>query len=141
MDAHNVTSKLLEHLEHNPYQFIVVNYANGDMVGHTGDVEAATKAITVVDKCVGTIVERLLKLDAHVLITADHGNAEEMTYDDGSRKTSHTKNPVELIYVAHDSPGVKLLAEGSLQNVAPTVLELLGVPIPKEMTAESLIVG
>jgi len=140
MDAYNVTKELLRRLENNPYGFIVVNYANCDMVGHTGDMAAATKAVAVVDENVGVIVKRLLELDAQILITADHGNAEQMIdYDTGMVKTSHTLNKVDCIYVARDSVGKKMIPEGKLSDVAPTVLQLLGLPIPKEMTAETLM--
>ncbi len=142
MEAYGVTNELLKRLENNPYAFIVVNYANGDMVGHTGDFNAAVKAIEVVDECVGKIVKRLLELDARILITADHGNADEMIdRETGMTKTSHTLNPVELIYVAKDSPGTKLLPRGKLADIALTVLFLLGLKAPVEMTAENLICG
>jgi 2,3-bisphosphoglycerate-independent phosphoglycerate mutase len=141
MEAYNVTNEILSCLRNNPYQFIVVNFANGDMVGHTGDMAAATKAIGIVDQCVGKIVDRLLELDAHILITADHGNSEQMIdYQTGMTKTSHTLNPVELIYVAGDSRGKQLLDRGKLSDIAPTVLTLLGLDIPGEMTAQNLIV-
>jgi 2,3-bisphosphoglycerate-independent phosphoglycerate mutase len=91
---------------------------------------------------VGKLVRRLLAMDAHCLITADHGNAEQMIdYDTGMVKTSHTLNPVEFIYVAKDSPGRKLRPRGKLADIAPTVLELLGLRAPAEMTAESLILS
>lgn len=140
MDAYNVTEELLKRLESNPYAFIVVNYANGDMVGHTGEFDAAKKAIEVVDECVGKIVNRLLELNAHVLVTADHGNADQMV-DATTKmaKTSHTLSPVECIYVASDSLGKKLISRGKLSDIAPTVLKLLNLPIPKEMTADVLI--
>ena len=142
MEAYNVTEELLRRLADNPYAFIAVNYANGDMVGHTGDLAAATRAIEVVDECVGRVVTRLLELDAHVLITADHGNAEQMVdYETGVTKTSHTLNPVECIYVASDSPGQELLARGKLADIAPTVLYLLGLPLPAEMTADNLVLA
>jgi 2,3-bisphosphoglycerate-independent phosphoglycerate mutase len=142
MEAYNVTEELLSRLRNNPYGFIVVNYANGDMVGHTGDMNAAIKAIEIVDQCVGKLVDRLLELDAHILITADHGNSEQMIdYETSMTKTSHTLNPVELIYVAGDSPGKKLLDRGKLSDIAPTVLSLLGLDIPVEMTAQNLIIG
>ncbi len=142
MDAENVTKVLLERLCDNPYAFIVVNYANGDMVGHTGVLEAARQAIEVVDRCVGQLVERLLELDAHILITADHGNAEQMLdYTTGMVKTSHSLNEVEFIYLARDSMGVPLRPSGKLADIAPTVLALLGIAIPGEMTADNLILG
>lgn len=141
MDAYNVTEELLNRLKNNPYAFIAVNYANGDMVGHTGEFDAAKKAIEVVDECVGRVVERLLEIDAHVLITADHGNSEEMIdHITKTVKTSHSLSPVEFIYVAGDSPGRKLLPRGKLSDIAPTVLKLLGLEVPKEMTADVLIV-
>ena len=141
MDAYNVTEELLRRLENNPYQFIAVNFANCDMVGHTGNFEAAKKACEVVDECVGKVVDRILELDGQVLLTADHGNSEQMIdYDTGMVKTSHTKFPVECIYIAKDSPGKKLLSKGKLSDIAPTILYLMGLPIPKEMTAENLIV-
>jgi len=141
MDAIRVTEALLERLVDNPYDFIAVNYANGDMVGHTGDFNAARRAIEIVDECVGKVVERCLELDAHILITADHGNSEGMLdHETGMTKTSHTLNPVELIYVAGDSPGKKLLKHGKLSDIAPTVLRLLDLSAPEEMTADNLIV-
>ena len=142
MDAYNVTDELLRRLEDNPYSLIVVNFANGDMVGHTGVLDSAVKAIGIVDECVGRVVDRLLELDAKILITADHGNSEQMVdYRTGMVKTSHTLNEVECIYVAKDSPGTKLAPEGKLCDIAPTALALLGIDIPKEMTAKNLILS
>ncbi len=140
MDAYTVTEALLKRLEDNPYDFIAVNYANGDMVGHTGVMDAAVKAIQVVDECVGRIVKRLLALKGEILITSDHGNSEEMVDPKtGLIKTSHTLYPVDLIYVSQDGVGKKLRPRGKLSDVAPTVLYLLGLPVPKDMTAENLI--
>ena len=141
MDAFTVTEELLKRLENNPYAFIVVNLANCDMVGHTGDMVAATRAVEVVDECVGKLVKRLLELDAKILITADHGNAEQMIdYDTGMVKTSHTLNLVECIYVAKEAPGQKLVNEGILSDIAPTVLALMGLQAPAEMTSHSIFV-
>jgi 2,3-bisphosphoglycerate-independent phosphoglycerate mutase len=140
MEAYHVTDELLKRLADNPYHFIAVNFANGDMVGHTGDMDAAVRAIEIVDECTGRIVNRLLELDAQILITADHGNAEQMIEGQtGMIKTSHSLNPVELIYVAGDSPGKRLVKRGKLSDIAPTVLYLLGLNIPEEMTAKNLI--
>jgi len=140
MEAYGVTEEVLKRLQDNSYQFIVINYANGDMVGHTGDFDAARRAIEIVDENVGKVVKRLLELDAHIFITADHGNSEQMVdYETGMVKTSHTTFPVELIYVANDSPGKKLLGRGKLSDIAPTALKLLGVEIPQEMTADVLL--
>ncbi|RPJ81228.1 MAG: 2,3-bisphosphoglycerate-independent phosphoglycerate mutase, partial [Acidobacteria bacterium] len=140
MDAYNVTDEIVRRLADNPYQFIVVNFANGDMVGHTGDPQAARKAIEVVDECVGRVVGRLLELEAHVLITADHGNSEQMVdYQTGMVKTSHTLFPVECILVGADTPRMTLRPCGKLADLAPTVLHLLGLPVPDQMTADNLI--
>ena len=140
MDAFAVTEEILKRLEDNPYDFIAVNYANGDMVGHTGVMDAAVKAIEVVDECVGRIVKRLLEVKAEILITSDHGNSEQMVdYETGLPKTSHTLFPVDLIYVSPNAAGKELRPRGKLSDVAPTVLHLLGLPVPKEMTAENLI--
>ena len=140
MDAYNVTDELLRRLEDNPYSLIVVNFANGNMVGHTGVLDSAVKAIEIVDECVGKVVDRLLELDAEILITADHGNSEQMVdYKTGMTKTSHTLNEVECIYVAKDAPGTTLAPEGKLCDIAPTALALLGLDIPAEMTAKNLI--
>ena len=110
MDAYNVTEELLSRLQNNPYAFVAVNYANCDMVGHTGDPDAARQAVEVVDECIGKLLPRLFELDAHILITADHGNAEQMKdYATGMVKTSHTLNEVECLYVAKDAPGVTLV--------------------------------
>ncbi len=142
MEAYKVTEEIIARLKDDTYGFIVINFANGDMVGHTGDFNAAKKAIEVVDECVGKVVTRLLELDAQILITADHGNSEQMVdYETGMVKTSHTTFPVECIYVAKDSPGRKLVNKGILADIAPTVLGLLGLEAPKEMTARSIITG
>ena len=142
MDAYNVTDELLRRLEDNPYSLIVVNFANGDMVGHTGVLDSAVKAIEIVDECVGKVVDRLLELDAEILITADHGNSEQMVdYKTGMTKTSHTLNEVECIYVAKDAPGTTLAPDGKLCDIAPTALALLGLDIPAEMTAKNLVVS
>ncbi|MBN1413259.1 MAG: 2,3-bisphosphoglycerate-independent phosphoglycerate mutase [Spirochaetales bacterium] len=140
MEAYKVTDAILKELSENEYEFIVINYANGDMVGHTGVFEAAKKAIEVVDECLGKIVPRLLELDAHIFITADHGNSEQMiNYETGMVKTSHTTFPVDCIYVAKDSPGREMTERGKLADLAPTALKLMGLDIPVEMTGEILI--
>ncbi len=149
MEAYNVTEKLFELIggvgeraEKNPYGMIVINYANCDMVGHTGDSAAATKAVEVTDECIGKILPRLMELDAHVLIYADHGNAEQMVdYKTGLTKTSHTLNLVDCFYVAKDAAGVRLTPLAKLSAIAPTALQLLGLPVPPEMTTPSLLAG
>jgi 2,3-bisphosphoglycerate-independent phosphoglycerate mutase len=140
MEAYNVTDAILKRLENNPYGLVVVNYANGDMVGHTGDFDAAKRAVEIVDECIGKLLPRLMELDAQVLITADHGNSEQMKdYVTGMVKTSHTLFDVECIYVAKDAPGTEMIPRGKLCDIAPTILQLLGIAKPKEMTARSLI--
>jgi 2,3-bisphosphoglycerate-independent phosphoglycerate mutase len=142
MDAYTVTDELLKRLENNPYGFVAVNYANCDMVGHTGDPEAAKKAVEVTDECIGKLLPRLMELDAHVLIFADHGNAEQMVdYRSGLTKTSQTLNLVECFYVANDAAGVRLTPLAKLSAVAPTALQMLGIPVPAEMTTPSLLAG
>ena len=142
MDAYTVTDALLKRLENNPYGFIAVNFANCDMVGHTGDQAAATRAVEVTDECIGKLLPRLLELDAHVLIFADHDNAEQMVdYKSGLTKTSHTLNLVECFYVANDAAGVNLTPLAKLSAIAPTALQLLGLPVPSEMTTPSLLAG
>ncbi len=140
MEAEFVAAELLARIKDNPYKMIVVNFANGDMVGHTGDPKAAQKAVETVDKCIGKLIPKFLALKADVLITADHGNAEQMVdYETGMVKTSHTLFPVECIYVAKDSWNKKLVERGKLSDLAPTMLALMGLEIPKEMTAQVLL--
>ena len=145
MDAFAVTSEIFARLDADPekYGLIVVNYANCDMVGHTGDPFAAQRAVEIVDENVGSLVQRLLKLDAKILITADHGNADQMVnYETGAVMTSHSMNPVSCVYVANDAAekGVKMAKEGILSSIAPTILEMMGLPVPADMTSPSLFV-
>jgi 2,3-bisphosphoglycerate-independent phosphoglycerate mutase len=122
------------------YAFILINFANCDMVGHTGNMTAAVKAVEVVDECVGDCVRRLLELDGEILLTADHGNAEEMIDPKTDRvKTSHSCNPVELIYISKQAKTRRLKSDGKLSDVAPTLLKLMDIDIPQEMTATQLI--
>ena len=140
MESAAINENLLGRLQNNPYAFMVLNYPNADMVGHTGDFDAAKKAVEIVDESLGPIIERLLELDAHILLTADHGNSEQMVdYETGMVKTSHTTFDVEMIYIANDAPGKKLIHGGKLSDLAPTTLKLLGLDIPKEMTSNILI--
>jgi 2,3-bisphosphoglycerate-independent phosphoglycerate mutase len=121
------------------YDLIILNFANPDMVGHTGVVEAGIKAVETVDACVARIVPALLALDGKCLITADHGNCELMRNPDGSPNTAHTTNLVHFIYVAKDAADFSC-QDGTLADVAPTLLFLLGLPQPKEMTGRNLLV-
>jgi 2,3-bisphosphoglycerate-independent phosphoglycerate mutase len=141
MNAYDVRDKFLKIVKGEcDYAFILINFANCDMVGHTGDMGAATKAVEVVDECVGGCIKRLLELDADILLTADHGNAEEMI-DPKTRgvKTSHSLNPVELIYIGRRAKGKKLKSGGKLADIAPTILKLMNIHIPPEMTATQLV--
>jgi len=140
MNAYDVTDEAVKRINSNEFSLMAVNLANCDMVGHTGDYDAAQRAVEVVDECVGTLVEKILSKNKIALITADHGNAEEMIdCKTGIPKTSHTKNPVEFIYVAEDHNNVRLIERGTLSDIAPTILYLLGIEKPAEMTSNNLI--
>jgi 2,3-bisphosphoglycerate-independent phosphoglycerate mutase len=119
------------------YDLIILNFANPDMVGHTGVVEAESKQVETIDACVARIVPALLALDGKCLITADHGNCELMRNPDGSPNTAHTTNLVHFIYVAKDASNFSC-QDGILADVAPTLLFLLGLPQPKEMTGTEI---
>ena len=136
MSAYEVTDKVVEAIESQKYDTIILNYANPDMVGHTGNLEAAIKAIEAVDTCVGRVVEALEKVEGVALITADHGNSEQMIdYKTGEPHTAHTTNDVPLILVGKQA----ILKPGRLADLAPTILDIMGIEKPKEMTGESLI--
>ena len=140
MEAYNVTDELLKRIENNPYDFILVNYANGDMVGHTGNMDAAIKAVEILDENLRKIIPRLLELDAKILITADHGNCDQMIdYETGQVRTSHSLNLVRCVYIATDTSGIKLKQNGILPDIGPTVLYLMEFPMPDVMTANCLI--
>jgi len=138
MSAFEVTEKLVEAIRSRHFDAIICNYANGDMVGHTGDFEASVKAVEAIDKCLGRIVEAIREVDGELLITADHGNVEQMVDNEsGQPLTSHTNGPVPLVYV-----GTRNLAfdgEGALCDIAPTLLTLMNLPVPEEMTGRVLL--
>ena len=137
MSAYEVTEKVLEQIENEKYNAIILNYANPDMVGHTGSLDAAIKAVEAIDECVGKIVKAVEKVNGVLLITADHGNAEQMIdYKTGEPHTAHTTNPVPLILVGMEDVKIK---EGKLADLAPTMLDIMGLAKPEEMTGESLI--
>jgi 2,3-bisphosphoglycerate-independent phosphoglycerate mutase len=144
MSAPDVCNGVVEAVESGQYDVIIVNFANGDMVGHTGVIPAVIEAIETVDACVGRIVESLLKVGGIGIFTADHGNAEEeIDIETGGPMTAHTTNPVPLVLVAPDDSPYRhatLRTDGVLSAIAPTVLHLAGVRIPESMTQESLIV-
>ena len=140
MSAYEVTDEVVKRIEADKYDVIILNFANCDMVGHTGVIPAAVKAVEAVDTCVGRVLDALLAHGGCALVTADHGNADQMLEADGkSPFTAHTTNPVPLALVGRDD--VKALAEGGvLADLAPTMLDLLGLEQPEEMTGHSLIV-
>ncbi|UCD83861.1 MAG: 2,3-bisphosphoglycerate-independent phosphoglycerate mutase [Deltaproteobacteria bacterium] len=141
MNAPEVAEAVIKEIEAGRFDLIVLNFANCDMVGHTGDYQAAVKAVEIVDEYVGKVVKTTLARNGIALVTADHGNAEEMVdYRTGLPKTAHTKNPVEFIYVADDHKDIKLRDKGILADIAPTVLYLLGIEKPRDMTAQNLII-
>ena len=137
MSAYEVTDAVVKAIEEDKYNMIILNYANCDMVGHTGIEEAATKAVEAVDTCVGRTVDAILKAGGAALITADHGNAEKMKEPDGAPFTAHTTNPVPLIVAGYPC---KLRDGGRLADLSPTMLDIMGLPKPPEMDGESLIV-
>lgn len=138
MSAPEVTDKIVDAIENQRYDVIVVNYANGDMVGHTGVFEAAVKAVECLDACVGRIVEALDKVGGEALITADHGNVEQMEDEmTGQAHTAHTCEPVPFIYVGKRP--AKIREGGVLADVAPTLLTLMGLPVPAEMTGTTIV--
>ncbi|MGN1063737.1 MAG: 2,3-bisphosphoglycerate-independent phosphoglycerate mutase [Alphaproteobacteria bacterium] len=138
MSAYEVTDKLVEAINGGTFDTIIVNYANGDMVGHTGVLPAAIKAVEAVDECLGRVTEAVLKQGGALFVTADHGNAERMVDEaTGEPYTAHTNTPVKAVLVgAKDVSGLK---DGRLADVAPTLLELMGLPQPAEMTGHSLL--
>jgi 2,3-bisphosphoglycerate-independent phosphoglycerate mutase len=139
MSAVEVTDKIVAAIESKQYAAIICNYANGDMVGHTGNFDAAVRAIEALDACVGRAVAAMQAIGGEVLITADHGNCE-MMWDKGSGQahTQHTTDLVPFIYVGRQA-SLAPQAEGALKDIAPTLLAMMGLPQPAEMTGHSLI--
>jgi len=141
MSAYKVTDAVIEKIRSDEYHLIVLNFANPDMVGHTGIFEAAVKAVETVDACVGRVVDEVLEKGGAVLLIADHGNAEKMIdLETGQPHTAHTTNPVPLVLILEDGKEHQLREGGILADVAPTILDLMGIPIPKAMTGRSLMV-
>jgi 2,3-bisphosphoglycerate-independent phosphoglycerate mutase len=139
MSAYEVADEAVKHIESGEYDLMILNFANPDMVGHTGVLEAAVKAVTTVDACVAKVVGSLLKMGAEVLITADHGNSEKMYDENGGPFTAHTTNPVPLILVGQRYKNAQLRSGGRLADLASTLLDMMGLDKPAEMTGESLI--
>lgn len=140
MSAYEVCDKLVEAIESDKYDVIIINFANPDMVGHTGVEDAAIKAVEAVDECVGKTVETLTKVDGQMFICADHGNAEQLVdYETGDSFTAHTTNPVPFILVNYDE-AYTLREGGCLADIAPTLIEMMGLTQPVEMSGKSLLV-
>ena len=140
MSAYEVCDKLVEAIKSGKYDVIIINFANPDMVGHTGVEAAAIKAIEAVDECVGKAVDALKSVDGQMFICADHGNAEQLKdYETGEPFTAHTTNPVPFILVNAD-PSYKLREGGCLADIVPTLLELMDMEQPAEMTGKSLLI-
>ena len=137
MSAYEVKDKLVEAIKLNKYDFIVVNFANGDMVGHTGVYEAIEAAVKAVDKCVGEVVEAAKATGYEAIIIADHGNADNAINPDGSANTAHSLNPVPFIYITDNKAAT--VENGVLADVAPSILHIMGLEQPKEMTGKCLI--
>ena len=138
MSAIPLTDKVVDRIEKGLDDLIILNFANPDMVGHTGVLTAAIRAVETIDACTGRVLDALLKKGGKALVTADHGNCEQMLQSDGSPHTAHTTNLVHCLYVAADSGQCKV-ADGILADVAPTLLEMLGLPKPAAMTGSSLL--
>lgn len=139
MSAFEVAEEAVKGIESREYRLVVINFANCDMVGHTGVFEAAVKAVETVDTCVGRVIEAVQAVGGAALVTADHGNADQMIeYETGGPHTFHTMHPVPCILVSQQS-GLRL-RDGRLADLAPTLLDLLGAAKPPEMDGESLIV-
>ena len=140
MSAYEVCDKLLEAIRSGKYDVIIINFANPDMVGHTGVLEAAVKAVEAVDECVGKAVEAIKETGGQMFLCADHGNAEQLVDEEtGAPFTAHTTNPVPFILINAD-PSYKLREGGCLADIAPTLIEIMGMEQPKEMTGKSLII-
>lgn len=139
MSAYEVCDNLVEAIKSDKYDVIIVNFANPDMVGHTGIIEAAIKAIEAVDECVGKALNAVLEVDGQMFICADHGNAEKLLDEDSSPFTAHTTNPVPFIVVNYDDNAV-LREGGCLADIVPTLIEMMGMEQPAEMTGKSLLV-
>jgi 2,3-bisphosphoglycerate-independent phosphoglycerate mutase len=138
MSALPLTDEVLRRLDTGSYDLLILNFANPDMVGHTGVLEAAIKAVETIDACLQRVVEKILALGGACLITADHGNCEREINDDGTPNTAHTTNLVQFIYAGPNHEKAQL-QDGILADVAPTLLYLLDIPKPPEMTGHSLV--
>lgn len=138
MSASQVMHTILNSLESSDHEVIIMNLANCDLVGHSGDLQATIKAVEVIDDCIGQIQKKAMEKGYTFMLTGDHGNADDMLYSDGSQKPAHSMNPVILL-VADSDKRISSVNDGGLSDVAPTLLKILGLPKPEEMTGESLI--
>jgi 2,3-bisphosphoglycerate-independent phosphoglycerate mutase len=136
MSAYGVKDAVIKAIESKEFDFICLNFANGDMVGHTGVYDAIKKAVATVDECAGAVIKSARENGYDVLVMADHGNADMAVNEDGSPNTAHSLNPVPSILISDD---YKTIKEGILADVAPTLLTIMGVAIPKEMTGKVLV--
>ena len=140
MSAFELTDELVENIESQKYDLIICNFANTDMVGHSGNLDAAIKAVEAVDACLGIIFQAIKTIDGELLITADHGNAEQMINPETNEvHTAHTNNPVPLIFVSERDAEIASPCEGALSDIAPTLLAMMDIEKPDEMTGESLL--
>lgn len=140
MSAYEVTDRVLQELKSGGYDVMILNFANCDMVGHTGVIPAAVKAVHTVDECVKRVVDQILSMSGSAILTADHGNADKMLDKDGSPFTAHTTNPVPVVLISEKYKNAVLRKDGVLADIAPTLLEVMGLPVPNEMTGKSLII-
>jgi 2,3-bisphosphoglycerate-independent phosphoglycerate mutase len=138
MSAEEVALTVARAVTEQKYDFVIVNFANPDMVGHTGDLPATLRAMEVTDAAVGIVVDATLSIGGCVLVTGDHGNAEELRFPDGSVNTQHSMNPVPVVLVGDGVDG-RTLRDGGLSDVAPTILDLMGLPAGERMTGRTLL--
>ncbi|MDO4568361.1 MAG: 2,3-bisphosphoglycerate-independent phosphoglycerate mutase, partial [Clostridia bacterium] len=140
MSAYEVAQEAIERIRSRRYDVVILNFANPDMVGHTGVFDAAVRAVNAVDECCSNVVSAILEQGGQCIVTADHGNCEKMwEYDTHEPFTAHTMSPVPLILVSNERRGAVLKDGGRLCDIAPTLLELMGIEQPPEMTGHSLI--
>lgn len=139
MSASEVADTAVKLIDEQKYDVMILNFANCDMVGHTGDFDAAVKAVSTVDSCLKQVVDAIHSVGGKIIITADHGNADKMLDEEGNVFTAHSTNPVPCIIIGEGNK-IKLRSGGCLADVAPTLLDMMGLPKPSEMTGTTLIV-
>jgi 2,3-bisphosphoglycerate-independent phosphoglycerate mutase len=140
MSAEKITQFITEAIDEDKYDFIGVNYANADMVGHTGDLSATIKAVEFIDAQIGILAEKVLQKNGNLIVTADHGNAEDMVdFESDQPNTFHTKNPVPFLLVGEEFKERKIRDGGVLGNIAPTILDILNIEKPEAMLKNSLL--